>query len=48
MYADGSNNRYAPYEQFVEDNVDDYIHPVSYETDQSNYGIQNPGRRNKS
>ena len=39
MYADGSYNHYTPYEQCVEDNVDDYIRAASYENDQCSYGI---------
>jgi ATP-dependent DNA helicase HFM1/MER3 len=41
MYADGSYGHYMPYEQSVDDNVDDYIRSASYENDRSNYGIQN-------
>jgi ATP-dependent DNA helicase HFM1/MER3 len=45
MYPDGSYGRYMPYEQSVDDNVDDYIRSASYENDRSNYGIQNPRPR---
>jgi hypothetical protein len=45
MYAGGSYGPYMPYEQSVDDNVDDYIRSASYENDRSNYGIQNPRPR---
>jgi hypothetical protein len=38
MYADDPYSQYMPYEQCVDDNVDDYIRTASYENNHSNYG----------